>query len=111
MALPYTFLLLAIATEVLGTIALQASHQFTRLGPSVFVVVAYLLSFYFLALTLRDIPVGVVYAIWSGLGIVAIAGIGFFVFQQKLDTPAILGMLLILSGVLVINVFSSSTLQ
>ncbi|SIO15870.1 small multidrug resistance pump [Rhodovulum sp. ES.010] len=105
---PYLFLVLAILTETIGTSALQASQQFTRLVPSVLVVVAYGLSFYFLALALKTIPVGVAYAIWSGLGIVFIAAIGWWVFEQKIDLAALLGMGLIILGILVIHLFSST---
>ena len=102
----YLILFLAILAETAGTTALQASQQFTRPLPSVIVVIAYGISFYLLALTLRTMPVGVVYAIWSGLGIVFIAAIGYVVFSQKLDLPAILGTGLILAGIVVIQLFS-----
>ncbi|SEL95181.1 small multidrug resistance pump [Roseovarius tolerans] len=102
----YFILFLAILAETAGTTALQASQQFTRPLPSVVVVIAYGISFYLLALTLRTMPVGVVYAIWSGLGIVFIAAIGYVVFGQKLDLPAILGTGLILAGIVVIQLFS-----
>jgi small multidrug resistance pump len=102
----YLILFLAILAETAGTTALQASQQFTRPLPSVVVVIAYGISFYLLALTLRTMPVGVVYAIWSGLGIVFIAAIGYVVFGQKLDPPAILGTGLILAGIVVIQLFS-----
>jgi small multidrug resistance pump len=105
----YVILFLAILAETAGTTALQASQQFTRPLPSVIVVVAYGISFYLLALTLRSMPVGVVYAIWSGLGIVFIAAIGYVIFGQKLDLPAILGTGLILAGIVVIQLFSRST--
>jgi len=107
----HVFLLLALAilAETAGTTALQASQQFTRLWPSVLVVVAYSISFYLLALTLRTMPVGVVYAIWSGLGIVFIAAIGYFVFGQKLDLPAMIGTGMILAGIVVIQLFSKVT--
>ena len=104
----YLLLICAIAAETVGTTALQASQQFTRPLPSVVVVIAYGISFYLLALTLRTMPVGVVYAIWSGLGIVFIAAIGYVVFGQKLDLPAILGTGLILAGIVVIQLFSRS---
>ncbi len=104
----YLFLLLAITTETIGTSALQASHQFTRLIPTVVVVLSYGLSFYFLGLTLKYMPVGVVYAIWSGLGMVLIAIIGYAMFGQKLDVAAVLGLALIIAGVLVIHLFSKS---
>jgi small multidrug resistance pump len=105
----YLFLVLAILTETVGTSALQASQQFTRLVPSVIVVVGYGLSFYLLALTLRYMPVGIVYAIWSGLGVVFIAAIGWLIFGQKIDLPAALGMALIIAGIVVIHLFSKST--
>ncbi len=105
----YLILLLAVAAETIGTTALQASQQFTRLMPSALVVVAYAVSFYLLGLTLKYMPVGIVYAIWSGLGIVFIAAIGFVVFGQKLDWPAVLGLVLILTGILVIHLFSKTT--
>lgn len=108
MPLHYLYLVVAIAAETIGTTALQASAQFTRLWPSVLVVVAYGLSFYFMALTLKVMPVGIVYAIWSGLGIVLIAAIGFVIFGQRLDWPAVLGLVLIITGILVIHLFSSS---
>jgi small multidrug resistance pump len=102
----YLILALAILAETAGTTALQASQQFTRLWPSVVVVIAYGISFYLLAQALRVMPVGVVYAIWSGLGIVFIAAIGYVVFGQKLDMPAILGTGMILAGIVVIQLFS-----
>ncbi|RXV61710.1 QacE family quaternary ammonium compound efflux SMR transporter [Roseovarius sp. A46] len=102
----YIFLALAILAETAGTTALQASQQFTRLWPSVLVVVAYAISFYLLALTLKYMPVGVVYAIWSGLGIVFIAAIGYVIFGQKLDAPAMIGTAMILAGIVVIQLFS-----
>ncbi|MDK3018359.1 SMR family transporter [Pseudodonghicola flavimaris] len=109
MPLHYVYLILAVAAETIGTTALQASQQFTRLWPSVLVVISYAVSFYLLAQVLRLMPVGIVYAIWSGLGIVFIAAIGFVAFGQKLDAPALLGLGLIIAGILVINLFSSST--
>lgn len=106
---PYLLLFLAVLAETIGTSALQASNQFTRLLPSVLVVVAYALSFYLLGKTLAFMPVGIVYAIWSGLGIVLIAAIGYFVFDQTLDLPAVFGISLILIGILVIHLFSNAT--
>jgi small multidrug resistance pump len=98
----------AIVLEVAGTTALQASAQFTRPVPTLIMVVCYLSAFYFLTLALRVIPVGLAYAIWSGLGIVLISLIGLIVFKQKLDIPAIIGLGMIVSGVVVVNVFSKS---
>jgi small multidrug resistance pump len=106
---PFLVLILAVIAETIGTTALQASAQFSRLWPSVVVVIAYAAAFYLLALALRSFPVGIAYALWSGLGIVFIALIGFIVFGQTLDLPAIIGMALILAGILVINLFSSSS--
>jgi len=107
--MPYLILLLAVVAETIGTSALQASQQFTRFWPSVLVVGAYSISFYLLSHTLAYMPVGVVYALWSGMGIVLIALIGYFVFGQMLDLPAILGMAMILGGILVIHLFSKAT--
>ena len=98
----------AILFETIGTTALQASHQFSRLWPSVLVAVSYAISFYLLAIVLRTMPVGVAYAIWSGLGICLIALIGFVVFGQRLDLPAMLGMGMIIAGVVVIQLFSDN---
>ena len=109
MPIHYIYLLIAVITETIGTAAMQASEQFTRFWPSVLLVVAYGISFYFLALTLKYMPVSIVYAIWSGLGIVFIAIIGWLVFKQTLDFAAIAGISLIIAGVIVINLFSSST--
>jgi len=102
---------IAIVTEVLGTSALKSAEGFTRLLPSVIVIVSYSISFYLLSLCLRSIPVGVVYAVWSGVGIVLLALIGAFFFRQTLDTPAIIGVSLILAGVLVINLFSHTAID
>lgn len=104
----WVFLLAAILGEVVATSALKLTEGFSRPVPSIVVVVGYAASFYFLSLTLRTIPVGVAYAVWSGVGIVLISLIGYFVFRQSLDAPALVGMALIATGVLVINAFSRS---
>ena len=104
----YLYLAVAIVAEVIGTSALKASDGFTRFAPSAVVAVAYLAAFFFLSLTLRTIPVGVAYAIWSGAGIVLIALIGWLVLKQSLDLPAVLGMGLIVAGVAVIQLFSKT---
>ncbi|WP_170330161.1 DMT family transporter [Ruegeria arenilitoris] len=104
----YLILFLAVIAETIGTTALQASQQFSRLWPSVLVVVSYGIAFYLLGLTLKFMPVGIVYAIWSGLGIVFIAIIGFIVFGQRLDWPAVLGLTMILAGILIIHLFSKT---
>jgi small multidrug resistance pump len=109
MPVHYIYLIVAIAAETIGTTALQASVQFTRLWPSVMVVVSYVVAFYFLGLALKYIPVGVAYALWSGLGIVLIACIGFVLFGQKLDLAAVAGLGLIIAGILVIHLFSDTS--
>lgn len=106
--LNYVYLGVAIVSEVIATSALKASNEFTRLGPSIVVVLGYALAFYMLSLTLRTIPIGIAYAIWSGVGIVLVALVGLFWFRQSLDLPAIVGMTLIVAGVVVVNVFSKS---
>jgi small multidrug resistance pump len=104
----YLFLTIAIIAEVIATTALKSVEGFSRPGPSAIVVIGYGVAFYFLSLTLKTIPVGIAYAIWSGLGITLISITGYFVYKQNLDFPAILGLLLILAGVVVINVFSKT---
>ena len=104
----WTFLIIAIIAEVIATTALKASEGFTRLSPAVITVVGYGIAFYLLALALKTIPVGIAYAVWSGVGIVAIAIIGYMVFNQAMDAAGVLGIGLILAGVLVLNVFSAS---
>lgn len=106
--MPLVYLAIAIVAEVLGTSALKASDGFTLWRPGVVVVVAYGVSFYFLALALRTIPVGVAYAIWSGAGIVLISVIGWLAFRQTLDAAAVVGLVLIVAGVVVINLFSGT---
>ena len=104
----YFYLLLAILAETIGTMALQASQQFTRIGPSIIVVITYALSFYLLAITLKTMNLGIVYAIWSGLGIVFIAALAYLIYGQKLDLPAILGLSMILGGIVIIHLFSNT---
>lgn len=104
----YAALTVAIVLEVIGTSFLHRSEQFTRLVPTLAMGGCYLVSFYFLSLALRTIPVGLAYAIWSGLGIVLISAVGYFVFRQSLDLAAVIGLGLIIAGVVVINVFSRS---
>lgn len=105
----WILLFVAIISEVTATTSLKLSDGFTRLVPSVVVVLGYGISFYCLAITLRSIPVGIVYAIWSGIGISLISVIGWVMLGQKLDLPAIAGIGLIVCGVLVIHVFSHAT--
>jgi len=104
----YAILAIAIVSEVIGTLSLKASEGFTRLGPSLIVVIAYGLAFYFLSMTLKSIPVGIAYAVWSGIGVTLVALIGWLVFGQKLDLAAVLGMGLITAGVIVLNLFSNT---
>lgn len=102
----WLFLGIAIVAEVAATSSLKASEGFTKLWPSLFVVMGYAVAFYFLSLTLKVIPLGISYAIWAGLGIVLMAVVGWLIFGQKLDLAGIFGMALIILGVVVINVFS-----
>lgn len=104
----YVYLVTAIILEVIGTSALQASEQFTKPKPLILTALGYAASFYFLSLVLRTMPVGIAYAIWSGLGIVLISLVGLVWFGQKLDMPAVIGLALIIAGVATINLFSSS---
>jgi small multidrug resistance pump len=107
----WLYLAIAIVAEVIATSALKASEGFARLGPSVIVIAGYSVAFYFLSLTLREIPVGIAYAVWSGVGIVLISLIAWLLFGQTLDTAAWLGIALIISGVLVLNLFSKSSVH
>ncbi|WP_366143297.1 multidrug efflux SMR transporter [Soonwooa sp.] len=100
------YLLIAIAFEILATTYLKKSEEFSKLVPSIITVVGYLVAFYFLSLSLRTIPMGIAYAIWSGVGIVFITIIGILVFKQTPDLPAIIGLLFIIIGVAIINIFS-----
>ena len=104
----YAFLFTAIVLEVIGTSALKASEQFTKLLPILIMAACYGTSFFFLSLVLRTLPVGIAYAIWSGLGIVLISMVGVIWFKQSLDVPALVGLALIVAGVVVVNLFSKS---
>ena len=104
----YLYLAIAIVSEVIATNALKASDEFTKLVPSLIVVIGYSASFYFLSLVLKLIPVGIAYAIWAGMGMILVAIVAAVVFRQLPDMPAIIGMALIISGVIVINVFSKT---
>lgn len=106
---PAALLGIAIVAEVIATSALKASDGFTRLVPSVVAGAGYCLAFYLLALVMKSIPTGVVYAVWSGLGIVLISAVGWLVYGQKLDAPAMAGMALIVAGVAVIHLFSKAS--
>lgn len=104
----YLILLLAIICEVVATSALKQTEQFTRLVPSLITLAGYVGAFYFLSIVLRSIPLGIAYAVWSGAGIVLVALVGWLVFKQHLDVQAIIGICMILGGVVVINLFSTS---
>ena len=104
----YVYLAIAIVAEVVATSAIKASQEFTHLWPSILVFLGYAIAFYFMALTLRTIPVGITYAIWSGIGIVLVALLAAVIYKQIPDLPAILGMSLIIAGVVVIQLFSKT---
>ena len=104
----YVYLAIAIIAEVAATSALKASEEFTKVVPSMIVIVGYGIAFYLLTLVLRSIPVGVTYAVWAGVGIVLVAIVGAVLYKQIPDIPAIIGMGLIVAGVVVINLFSKT---
>ena len=104
----YFYLALAIAAEVAGTSLLKATEEFTRLVPTTFLVIFYLISFWLMTLALRELPLGVVYAVWSGLGICLVAVVGAFVYKEMPDLASLIGMGLIISGVVVMHLFSTS---
>lgn len=105
---PYVLLFFAIIAEVIATSALKASQGFSLLIPSIITVIGYMIAFFLLSLTLKSIPVGIAYAIWSGAGIILISIVGWVVFKQQLDFAAILGLTLMIIGILVIQVFSKA---
>ncbi|AWT48676.1 QacE family quaternary ammonium compound efflux SMR transporter [Psychrobacter sp. YP14] len=107
-AIAYAYLAGAIIFEITGTTFLVKSQEFTKLYPTLATVVLYAFSFYFLTKSLRGIPLGIAYAMWGGIGIVLTALIGLLVFKQSIDTPAVIGIGLIVTGVVVLNLFSSS---
>ena len=105
----YWYLAAAIVAEVIATSALQASDEFTKLWPSLLVIAGYSTAFYLLTLVLRTIPLGVTYALWSGLGIVLVTIAGVVLYRQTPDLPAIVGMALIIAGAVIINLFSKTS--
>ncbi|WP_292803764.1 multidrug efflux SMR transporter [Methylotenera sp.] len=105
------YLVIAIVSEVIATSALKAADGFTQLVPSIIVVVGYAAAFYFLSLTLRFIPIGITYAVWSGVGIVLVSLIGWFAYRQPLDIAAMIGIGFIVAGVVILNFFSKSTMH
>ncbi len=104
----WLYLIVAVIFEVIATSALKESNSFTKLVPSLFVIIGYSISFYFLSLTLKNLSIGITYAIWSGLGILLICLVGYFRYGQNLDFPAIIGILFIGIGILIIRFFSVS---
>lgn len=108
---PYAALGVAIVAEVIATSALKASAGFTRLWPSVVVVLGYGTAFYCLSLTLQSLSVGVAYALWSGLGIVLVTIASYVLYRQSVDLPALIGMALIVAGVAVIQLFSKTAVH
>ena len=104
----WLYLIIAVIFEVIATSALKESNSFTKLVPSFFVIIGYSISFYFLSLTLKNLSIGITYAIWSGLGILLICLVGYFRYGQNLDYPAMIGILFIGIGILIIRFFSVS---
>ncbi|SIQ02837.1 small multidrug resistance pump/small multidrug resistance pump [Aeromonas sp. RU39B] len=107
----WLFLATAIISEVIATSALKSSEGFTRLAPSLLIVAGYVSAFYFLSLTLKSIPVGIAYAVWSGLGIVLVTAIAWVIHDQKLDSWGFIGIGLIISGVAVLNLLSKASVH
>lgn len=105
----YIFLICAILFEVIGTSFLKKTEQFSKPIPTLIFIISMMASFYMLSHALKGIPIGIAYAIWSAFGIVLISLIGYFVYQQNLDLPAIIGVIFIMVGVVIINIFSKST--
>lgn len=105
----YLFLAIAIFAEIFATSALKSTEGFSKPVPSILVVLGYVTAFYFLSLTLKTIPVGVAYAIWSGVGVALVTAIAWVVYGQRLDLPGIIGITLIVAGVIVLNLFSKSS--
>lgn len=107
----WLYLIIAIISEVIATTSLKLSEQFTKLIPSTIVVIGYICSFYFLSVTMKYFHIGIVYAIWSGAGILLITVAGFFLFKQQIDIPAVIGMVLIAAGIVFLNLFSKSMMH
>lgn len=103
----WLYLLIAIVAEVIATTSLKPAEGFTRLGPSLIVIAGYAVAFFFLSLTLKTIPVGVAYAIWSGLGVALVVGLSWWLYGQSFDHAGLIGVGLIISGVVVLNLFSN----
>ena len=108
---PWIYLSIAIGAEVAATLALKASEGFTKLPATSLVVIGYLIAFYCLSLALKSLSIGIAYAVWAGVGVVLVALLSAWLYRQSLDLPAIIGMAMIVSGVLVIQLFSHSNIQ
>src|SRR5438309_1045080 len=109
LVMTYVILVIAVVFEIIATTLLKKTEQFTQIVPTIAMVVCYLVAFFCMTIVMKTIPVGIVYATWSGLGIVLVSLAAYFVYQQTLDTPAIIGLTLIVAGVLVMNLLSKST--
>ena len=107
----WAYLGLAIASEVMATASLKSTEGFTKVVPSVMVLIGYSAAFYFLSLTLEDIPIGVAYAVWSGIGVAAITLLSVFFMDQKIDLAGVIGIALIVIGVVVLRLFSESAVE
>jgi small multidrug resistance pump len=107
----WIFLILAIVAEVIGTLSLKSTEGFTKLWPSTIVIIGYCAAFYFLSLTLESIPISIVYAIWSGVGIAAIAVVSVLFLDQKLDLATMIGLSLIIAGVVVLRLYSEASVE
>ena len=105
----FFYLLIAILAEVIATSAMKASDGFSQLRPSVITIIGYAFAIYFLSLTMKSIPVGITYALWSGAGIILVSLVGFFYYKQHLDLAAVIGLGFMIVGILIINLFSKST--
>ena len=105
----FFYLVIAIIAEVIATSALKASDGFSVLWPSILTILGYAIALFFLSLTLKTIPMGIAYAIWSGAGIILISTVGLLLYKQHLDVPALIGLSFMIVGILVINIFSKST--
>mgnify|MGYP000052199579 CR=1 FL=1 len=102
------YLIISIVGEVIATTSLKESNGFSKLIPSIICIIGYGITFYFLSLSIKQIPIGIAYAIWAGLGIVLITTIGYFRFKQTLDLPTVIGLTLIVIGVIIVNGFSKT---
>jgi len=107
----YIFFALAVVFEIIATSFLKKTEQFTKIIPTIISITAIILSFYLLSFVQKVVPIGIAYAIWSAFGIVIISLVGYFVYKQRLDLPAIIGIALILIGVVIINIFSKSSVH